>query len=114
MRGFLIGLILGLVTIPVVVFAYFRFGHPPVAVGDPPLPMEARIVDVPLDARIARSIRRNQGWTRALPTWKLAPTSTGSSVRPAMACTGDHRPSASPCIQMLRNSGSRMGMALWA
>jgi thiosulfate dehydrogenase len=61
MKGFLIGLILGLVTIPVVVFAYFRFGHPPVAVGDPPLPMEARIVDVPLDARIAREYPQKPG-----------------------------------------------------
>ena len=61
MRGFLLGLILGLVAVPAIVFVYFKYGHPPVAVADPPLPMEARIVDVPLDARIAREAPEKAG-----------------------------------------------------
>ena len=42
-------------------FGYFKFGHPPVAVADPPLPMEEQIVDVPLNARIDREYPRKAG-----------------------------------------------------
>ncbi len=52
MRGFLLGLVLGLLAIPVAILFYFRFGAPPVAVADKPFPFENRIVDVPLNARI--------------------------------------------------------------
>ncbi len=61
MRGFLIGLILGLVMIPALVFVYFRYGHPPVAATDPPLPLESNIVQVPLDARIEREYPQKPG-----------------------------------------------------
>lgn len=54
MRGFVLGLLIGLLTIPVVVFIYFHFGHVPVAVADPSFPMEAAIVHQPLNARIDR------------------------------------------------------------
>jgi thiosulfate dehydrogenase len=53
MRVFL-GFIAGLLILPLFVYAYFAWGHPPVAVGDNPFPFEARIVNVPLDARISR------------------------------------------------------------
>jgi mono/diheme cytochrome c family protein len=52
MRGFLIGLLLGLLTVPVGVALYLRYGKVPVAVTDPALPQEEAIVDVPLQARI--------------------------------------------------------------
>lgn len=52
MGRFLLGLILGIVLIPVVVFVWFKFGHPPVAVADPPLPFERQVTRVPLHARI--------------------------------------------------------------
>ena len=52
MKSFLIGLILGLIALPVAVFLYFRIGHPPVAVADHPFPFEKQIVSVPLNARI--------------------------------------------------------------
>ncbi len=51
---FLLGLVLGLLLLPVSAYCWFRFGHPPVAVTDPALPFEAQIVHVPLDARIDR------------------------------------------------------------
>ena len=38
--------------------AYLRYGHLPVAVADPAFPMEAKIVHVPLQARVAREIRQ--------------------------------------------------------
>jgi thiosulfate dehydrogenase len=54
-------LVLGLIAVPVLVFVYFRYGHPPVAVSDTALPMEKQIVDVPLDARIDREYPRKAG-----------------------------------------------------
>lgn len=52
MRKFILGLVLGLVIIPLCVFCYLRVGRPPVAVADAPFPMEKQIVSVPLHARI--------------------------------------------------------------
>ncbi|MGC1359940.1 MAG: cytochrome c [Silvibacterium sp.] len=52
MKSFLLGLILGLLVLPIAVFVYFRVGHAPVAVADQPFLLERQIVDVPLDARI--------------------------------------------------------------
>ena len=54
MRTFLLGLVLGLLVIPVIGFIYFHHGNPPVAVADKPFPMEAAIVHVPLNARVDR------------------------------------------------------------
>jgi thiosulfate dehydrogenase len=52
MKSFLLGLILGLLALPVAVFVYFHMGHPPVAVADNPFPFERQIVKAPLNARI--------------------------------------------------------------
>ncbi len=52
MKSFLLGLILGLLVLPIAVFIYFHVGHPPVAVADQPFSLERQIVKVPLDARI--------------------------------------------------------------
>jgi len=52
MKSFLLGLILGLLAIPVAAYVYFKVGNPPVAVADQPFPMEQQIVKVPLQARI--------------------------------------------------------------
>jgi mono/diheme cytochrome c family protein len=52
MKGFVLGLILGVLLVPVGIMLYFHFGHPPVAVADRPFPLEERIVEVPLHARI--------------------------------------------------------------
>jgi thiosulfate dehydrogenase len=59
MKGFLIGLILGLLTLPVAALLYFHLGHPPVAVTDPSFPMEQQIVHGPLHARIDREMPKN-------------------------------------------------------
>lgn len=56
MRGFILGLILGLLTIPVGAAIWLRYGHPPVAVADTPFPFEKQIVSVPLNARIDREM----------------------------------------------------------
>jgi mono/diheme cytochrome c family protein len=54
MGRFLLGVVIGIVLAPVVLLAWFHFGHPPVAVGDPPLPAEKMVTSVPLQARIGR------------------------------------------------------------
>jgi mono/diheme cytochrome c family protein len=56
MKSFLLGLILGLLALPVAVFVYFHAGHPPVAVADHPFWLERQMVRVPLRARIRKEM----------------------------------------------------------
>ena len=56
MKGFLVGLLIGLLVIPISVAIYLKAGHPPVAANDPPFPFEANIVDLPLHERIDREM----------------------------------------------------------
>jgi cytochrome c5 len=49
----LISFVAGLLLLPLAVYLYLAFGHPPVATADKPFPFEARI---PLRARIAREM----------------------------------------------------------
>lgn len=52
----LLGIILSVALAPVALVAWFQFGHPPVAVADPPLPHEEWIANFALDARIHREM----------------------------------------------------------
>ncbi len=52
MGRILVGVILGIILVPLVVMGWFQLGHPPVAVADPPLPMERKITGIALHARI--------------------------------------------------------------
>ncbi len=54
MGRILFGIILGFILAPLLVLAWFHWGHPPVAVADPPLPFERQIVHIPLNPRIDR------------------------------------------------------------
>lgn len=56
MARFLFGIVIGIVLVPLAVYAYFKYGKPPVAVNDPPLPYERMITAVPLNARIDREM----------------------------------------------------------
>jgi thiosulfate dehydrogenase len=49
-----LGIILGILLAPAALLAWFRFGHPPVAVADPPLFQERLMTKIPLNARIDR------------------------------------------------------------
>ena len=42
----------GFLLLPLGLYLYLAFGRPPVATADNPFPMEAKIVAIPLDARI--------------------------------------------------------------
>ena len=56
MGRIIFGVILGLILAPLAVLGWFKWGHPPVAVADPPLPFERQITHVPLNARIAHEM----------------------------------------------------------
>jgi thiosulfate dehydrogenase len=50
------GVILGLILAPLALVAWFRWGHPPVAVSDDPLPYERQLTHSALDTRIDREM----------------------------------------------------------
>jgi mono/diheme cytochrome c family protein len=52
----LLGIVLGVILVPVAVLAWFHYGKVPVAVADPPFPQERLITSVPLNARIDREM----------------------------------------------------------
>lgn len=59
MRGFLIGLLLGLLALPVAALLYFHSGHPPVTVADQPFLLERQIVRDPLRVRIDKEMPKS-------------------------------------------------------
>jgi len=60
MGRILSGIIFCLVLAPLAVLAWFKFGHPPVAVDDKPFPYERQIVQIPMEARIDREMVKIQ------------------------------------------------------
>lgn len=46
----------GVLLLPLGIYLYLAFGKPPVATADPPVPLEEKIVAIPLDARIKREM----------------------------------------------------------
>ncbi|MGA2538811.1 MAG: cytochrome c [Terracidiphilus sp.] len=48
----LLGIVIGIVLVPFAALAWFQFAKVPVAVSDPPFPLEGAIVHEPLHARI--------------------------------------------------------------
>jgi mono/diheme cytochrome c family protein len=56
MSRFLLGVLLGMVLLPVFLLGWLWLGKPPVAVADPPLPHEKQLTGLLLDARIEREL----------------------------------------------------------
>ncbi len=56
MGRILLGIVVGVLLVPIFVLGWFRFGHPPVAVADKPLPQERQIASLLLSARIDREL----------------------------------------------------------
>lgn len=56
MSRILLGIILGLLLVPVAGLVYFKFGNVPVAVEDRPFPFERQLTHIPLNARIDREM----------------------------------------------------------
>lgn len=59
MKSFLIGLIVGLLVIPVAGYFYIRSGRMPVATSAPPMPLEKYIAHTALHARLAQEAPKN-------------------------------------------------------
>lgn len=56
---FFLGILVGLLILPVGAWIYFSWGNPPVAVADHPFPFEKTIVHIPLHARIRRDMPKS-------------------------------------------------------
>jgi thiosulfate dehydrogenase len=52
MGRILLGIVIGIVLVPLAGFAYLKWGRPPVAVADQPFPFERFITHMPMNARI--------------------------------------------------------------
>ena len=59
MKNFILGLIVGVILIPVVALAYFWFGYAPVATAAAPLPFEQALTSMALHARIDKEAPKN-------------------------------------------------------
>lgn len=59
MGKFLVGILLGVLVLPIVVIAWLHFGNPPVAVADQPFPYEKQIVHMPMNARIDKEMPKS-------------------------------------------------------
>jgi thiosulfate dehydrogenase len=56
MGRFVLGLIIGIIVVPLCIFAYLQWGHLPVAVNDTPFPQERLVTGAALHARIDREL----------------------------------------------------------
>jgi thiosulfate dehydrogenase len=59
MGRFLLGLILGLVAIPAIIYLYFASGSAPVATSAPAMPFERKLAHMALDAKIDKEMPKN-------------------------------------------------------
>jgi len=75
MKGFLVGLILGLIILPVVLFFYIEAGQAPAAATDAPLPFEKFIAKGALKARIKKETQ-----DRELSTFNAGDLAAGAEV----------------------------------
>lgn len=75
MKGFLVGLILGLLIVPVVLFFYIETGQAPAAATDAPMPFEKFIAKGALKARIKKETQ-----DRELSTFNAGDLAAGAEV----------------------------------
>jgi mono/diheme cytochrome c family protein len=59
LRNFVIGLIVGLIVVPLCIYIYFVTGMAPVATAAPPMPFERMLAGKALDARIKKEMTNN-------------------------------------------------------
>ena len=59
MKGFLAGLVLGLVAVPLMVYVYFVSGTAPVATVAPPMPFEKTFARMALHARVEKEMPKS-------------------------------------------------------
>src|ERR1700694_4600608 len=59
MGRILLGILLGIILVPLAAMVYFKTGNVPVAVNDKPFPQEGLVTSAPLNARIDREAVKN-------------------------------------------------------
>lgn len=59
MGRFLLGIVIGIILVPLAVLGYLKWGSVPVAVSDPPFPFEQKIAGSALHARIESQMIKN-------------------------------------------------------
>jgi thiosulfate dehydrogenase len=75
MKGFLVGLILGLLIVPIALFFYVETGQAPAAASDSPMPFEKFIARGALHSRIKKETQ-----DRELSTFSAADLAAGADV----------------------------------
>jgi mono/diheme cytochrome c family protein len=58
-RGFIPGLIIGIIILPICGYIYFRYGYAPVATASAPMPFEKKMASMALRARIHAEAPKN-------------------------------------------------------
>ena len=92
MGRYLLGIVIGLVLVPIGVYCYFKYGNPPVAVNDKPLPYEKLITGVPLHARIDREMVKTPPIQADEDTFVAGRAASTRTIAPcATAITGSRR-----------------------
>jgi thiosulfate dehydrogenase len=116
MKSFLIGLIVGLLILPLVFAVYVATGRMPAATADPPMPLEATVAGIALYARIKRDAptrdvsgvattelvsgadvyQKNCAVCHGLPGQAVPPVAQGEFPKPPQLFTVDGRVSDDP------------------
>ena len=111
MGRILLGVLLGVILVPVALLAWLWFGSVPVAVADPPLPQERLLTGVPLHARIDRELVKTPPIQANEGNLVAAPRSTATTAPAAMAFTASLPPLAPTCFPMRPRCGRCTTMA---
>ncbi len=116
MKSFVIGLIVGLLVLPLAFGVYVATGRMPAATSDPPMPFEAAVAGVALNARIHREAptrdvsslataelvsgadvyQKNCAFCHGLPGQAVPPVAQGEFPKPPQLFTADGRVSDDP------------------
>lgn len=59
MKSFLLGVLIGVILLPLCGLLYFRFGYAPVATASSPMPFEKQLAHMALEARIRKEAPKN-------------------------------------------------------
>ena len=112
MGRYLLGIVIGLVLVPIGVFCYFKYGNPPVAVNDKPLPYEKLVTGVPLHARIDREMVK----TPPIQADEVLRGRRAALRDKCAVCHGFHgkpSPFGAHMYPRPRRCGKRTTMAMW-
>jgi mono/diheme cytochrome c family protein len=117
MGRFLLGLLIGIILVPLAVLVYFKTSNVPVAVNDPPLPDEKLITSMSLEARIHREMVNNPPIQPSEDTFVAGAhiyadncaVCHGFHGKPSV--TGTHEFPAAPALWQKHHNGNVVGVS---